>query len=118
MKRHAWRWGAVLTVLGVGLWLASRGAPEASSPGGQGSLRESSAGAGLGLQALFQPAAPASPDSALRIRGRVRGARGPVAGARVLASAVVEGESLSALPCGGPRRPRSPVTGQAAWPGS
>lgn len=99
MTRHRWRWGAVLAVLGVVLWFASRGAPETSAAGGQGSSRDSSAGTGVGLQAPFQPAAPASPDSALRIRGRVRGAQGPVAGARVLASAVMEGESLSALPC-------------------
>ncbi|MET0403534.1 MAG: carboxypeptidase regulatory-like domain-containing protein [Cystobacter sp.] len=34
-----------------------------------------------------------------RIRGHVRDARGPVAGARVLASARVEGETLASLPC-------------------
>lgn len=100
MKRHAWKWGAVLAVLGLVLWLASRGAPETSSPGGPGASRDSSVGAGLGLHSLFQSAAPASRDSALRIRGRVKDARGPVVGARVFASAVVAGESLSVLPCG------------------
>ncbi|WP_434386804.1 carboxypeptidase regulatory-like domain-containing protein [Melittangium boletus] len=39
------------------------------------------------------------PTDAVRLHGRVRDARGPVAGARVLASAAVAGESLSALPC-------------------
>lgn len=99
MKRHGWKWGAGLGVLGLVLWFASRGAPEASSAGGQGASRESSAGAGTLLRALFQSTAPDAGDPASRIRGHVRDADGPVAGARVLASAVVAGESLSELPC-------------------
>ncbi|MFY0527653.1 MSCRAMM family protein [Archangium gephyra] len=99
MKRHGWKWGVVLGVLALVLWFASRGAPEASSAGGQGASRESSASAGTMLRAFFQSAAPDAGDPASRIRGHVRDADGPVAGARVLASAVVAGESLSALPC-------------------
>jgi len=99
MKRHGWKWGAVLGVLGLVLWFASQGAPEASSAGGQGASRESSAGAGTMLRAFFQSTAPDTGDPASRIRGHVRDADGPVAGARVLASAVVAGESLSELPC-------------------
>ncbi len=86
-------------MLALVLWFASRGAPEASSAGGQGASRESSASAGTRLRALFQSAAPDAGDPASRIRGHVRDADGPVAGARVLASAVVAGESLSTLPC-------------------
>ncbi|WP_375768835.1 carboxypeptidase-like regulatory domain-containing protein [Archangium gephyra] len=100
MKRHGWKWGAVLGVLALVLWFASRGAPEAASPGGQGSSRDFHAGAGPRLQALFASAAPDGGDAALRIRGHVRGADGPVAGARVFASASVAEESLSELPCG------------------
>jgi protocatechuate 3,4-dioxygenase beta subunit len=51
------------------------------------------------LRALFQSTAPDAGDPASRIRGHVRDGDGPVAGARVLASAVVAGESLSELPC-------------------
>ncbi|MBM7119142.1 carboxypeptidase regulatory-like domain-containing protein [Archangium primigenium] len=39
------------------------------------------------------------PTEAVRLRGRVKDTRGPVAGARVLATTSVAGESLSALPC-------------------
>ncbi|REG14259.1 carboxypeptidase family protein, partial [Archangium gephyra] len=99
MKRHGWWWGASLAVLALVLWFASSGVPGASTPGGQGDSRDSRSGAGPLLQALFQSAPAASGDSSPRIRGTVRSARGPVAGARVLASAVVAGESLSAMPC-------------------
>ncbi|HYO67919.1 MAG TPA: hypothetical protein VEU33_17760 [Archangium sp.] len=46
MKRHGWRWGAILGVLGLVLWFASRGVTGASSPDGQGASRDSHAGAG------------------------------------------------------------------------
>ncbi|OJT20057.1 hypothetical protein BO221_33250 [Archangium sp. Cb G35] len=45
------------------------------------------------------PAVTAPPREVLSIRGTVRGDRGPVAGATVLASRTVEGESLTGLPC-------------------
>jgi len=44
--------------------------------------------------------ASASTEALLDIRGTVLGPRGPSSGARVLASAVVPGDSLSTLPCG------------------
>ncbi|MFY0572370.1 carboxypeptidase regulatory-like domain-containing protein [Archangium lansingense] len=100
MNRRGWKWGAVVGVLGLVLWFALLSAPEATSPEGQGSFRDSRVGTGLHLPALSQSAPTASGDMSLSIRGRVTGARGPVAGARVLASAVVAGESLSELPCG------------------
>ncbi|HEX5750545.1 MAG TPA: carboxypeptidase regulatory-like domain-containing protein [Archangium sp.] len=99
MKRHGWMWGAVLGVLALVLWLASRGAPGVSSSGGPGDSRAARTGAGPMLQALFPSEPPTTGDPSSRIRGTVRNARGPVAGARVLASGVVAGESLSALPC-------------------
>lgn len=97
MKRHGWKGGVGLAVLGLVLWFASRSAPGSTAPGSQGPSPNSRARPLL--QALFQSEPPASGDTSLRIRGIVRGARGPVAGARVLASAVVAGESLSELPC-------------------
>ncbi|WNG56813.1 carboxypeptidase regulatory-like domain-containing protein [Archangium gephyra] len=45
------------------------------------------------------PAVTTPPREVLSIRGTVRGARGLVAGATVLASRTVEGESLTGLPC-------------------
>jgi protocatechuate 3,4-dioxygenase beta subunit len=99
MKQYAWMGGAILGVLALVLWFASRGAPGASSSGGPGDFRDSRTGAGPMLQALFQSEPSPTGDPSSRIRGTVRNTRGPVAGARVLASGVVAGESLSALPC-------------------
>ncbi|OJT19108.1 hypothetical protein BO221_37015 [Archangium sp. Cb G35] len=92
-------WGAILGVLALVLWFASSGSPGESSSGGQEGSRDSHVGAGSTLRAFFSSEPPATGDAALRIRGTVRNARGPVAGARVFASGVVAGESLSAMPC-------------------
>ncbi|KFA89036.1 hypothetical protein Q664_37395 [Archangium violaceum Cb vi76] len=92
-------WSAALGVLALVLWFASSGTPGESSPGGQAGSHDSRVGAGSTLRAFFSSEPPATGDSSPRIRGTVRSARGPVAGARVFASGVVAGESLSALPC-------------------
>ncbi|WNG61946.1 carboxypeptidase regulatory-like domain-containing protein [Archangium gephyra] len=99
MKRRGWMWGAILGVLALVLWFASSGTPGESSPGGQAGSRDSHVGAGSTLRAFFSSEPPATGDASLRIRGTVRNARGPVEGARVFASGVVAGESLSAMPC-------------------
>ncbi|MFE8603404.1 carboxypeptidase regulatory-like domain-containing protein [Archangium violaceum] len=99
MKRRGWMWGAILGVLALVLWFASSGTPGKSSPGGHVGSRDSHVGAGSTLRAFFSSEPPATGDAALRIRGTVRNARRPVAGARVFASGVVAGESLSAMPC-------------------
>lgn len=90
-------WGAVLAVLGLlALWASWEELVASEGPEG---ARASDSRSVPGLGALFQ-AVPSGPgETRLRIRGTVRNPRGPVTGARVLASAPVAGESLSALPC-------------------
>lgn len=97
--RRGWVLGAVLGVLAVGAWLSIRSKPSAPLRVASTGTRASVSSAGTVPWALFQAAPSASRDTRLPIRGLVRGLKGPVAGAVVLASAPVAGESLSELTC-------------------
>ena len=98
--RRGWMLGAALVVLGLGMWLAFRNTPAVPPQGAAGGARASSARSSTAIWSLFQAAPPAARDAILPIQGIVRGPKGPVPGAVVLASAPVAGESLSALSCG------------------
>ncbi|MCY1082506.1 carboxypeptidase-like regulatory domain-containing protein [Archangium lansingense] len=96
--RRWWMRGGLLAVLALGMGLAMLRAPDAASlPAAEGA-----SGSRGPMARMFQTlllAEPSAGETTLHIRGTVKGAQGPVAGARVLASATVEGESLSELPC-------------------
>lgn len=97
--RRGWMLGGLLGVLALASWWAVGRTPEpASRPGGAG---EAGTPGALGrlLQTWASPGTSPGAETAPRIRGVVRDARGPVAGARVLASATEPGESLSELAC-------------------
>ena len=96
------RWlllGGVLGVLGVWGWLASRAVSESSMSGARVSAPAPGVDPGGRSRRATPSEAPASRDSPLSIRGSVQGSRGAVAGATVLASREVPGESLSARSC-------------------
>ncbi|HYO72172.1 MAG TPA: hypothetical protein VEU33_39475, partial [Archangium sp.] len=95
----------LLLGLVLALGFIFRGEPASPARGAEAPARASGPRSGSLLQGLFQEASPAPGDPRLHIRGLVLGARGPVAGAVVLASAPVRGESLSTLPCKGSFRP-------------
>ncbi|WNG58605.1 carboxypeptidase regulatory-like domain-containing protein [Archangium gephyra] len=97
--RRGWVLGAVLGVLAVGAWLSIRSKPSASHRVASTGTRASVSSASTVPWALLQSALPASGNTRLPIRGLVRGPKGPVPGAVVLASAPVAGESLSELTC-------------------
>ncbi|MFE8597943.1 MSCRAMM family protein [Archangium violaceum] len=97
--RRGWILGAVLGVLAVGAWLSIWSKPSAPHRVASTGTRASVSSASTVPWALLQAALPASGDTRLPIRGRVRGPKGPVPGAVVLASAPVAGESLSELTC-------------------
>ncbi|MFE8597937.1 carboxypeptidase regulatory-like domain-containing protein [Archangium violaceum] len=111
--RSRWILGASVSVLLLGLvlalWLVLRGEPESPARGAEAYARASGRRSASLLQGLFQEAPPAPEDPRLHIRGLVLGARGPVAGVVVLASAPVRGESLSTLPCKDSLRPGATV---------
>lgn len=93
------RWGVLLAVLVALGWLASRGTEHEGSEVRPPS-QATPVSAGWRMHALSQPAGPASSTGSQSIRGRVSTLHGqPVAGATVLASRTVPGESLSTLPC-------------------
>jgi hypothetical protein len=92
--------GACLIVLGGVAWLAVSAWPEdpAHRERAPGSAAAQPAAV---LQAVLQQPSPdkIQASSGLTIQGTVVGPLGPVAGARVLATVAVEGETLSTLPC-------------------
>ncbi|PTL83864.1 carboxypeptidase-like regulatory domain-containing protein [Vitiosangium sp. GDMCC 1.1324] len=95
--RHRKMMGPALVALAlvVGLLLWTR--PEGATPEvGSGDPTANTSGPGSSWLS-FVPALATKPT--LSIRGTVRGEQGPVAGAVVLASMTVAGESLSDLPC-------------------
>ncbi|WP_224248287.1 carboxypeptidase-like regulatory domain-containing protein [Hyalangium gracile] len=101
--RSWWGLGACLAVLGALAWLLVSARPDAggSAPGLE-QARDSRFSSVL--QAVLQAPSPVSPpgETGLSIRGLVRGPKGPVPGARVLATSAVPGETLSELPCSPP----------------
>ncbi|WP_044184814.1 MSCRAMM family protein [Hyalangium minutum] len=82
------------------LLLPVRPGSEASAPTSS-SATDSPARTARSRMRLSAPAARTSTEALVELRGLVLGAQGPVAGAQVLISEVVPGESLSTLPCGG-----------------
>ncbi|WP_375765522.1 carboxypeptidase-like regulatory domain-containing protein [Archangium gephyra] len=97
--RRQWVFAAALVVLGLGLWLAVQAPSAAPSREPSVGSRASGSGSSTALRALLQAAPSAPGDARPHIRGLVRGPKGPVPGAVVLASALVAGESLSTLSC-------------------
>jgi len=100
--RRGWWLAAGLAVVGALVaWLLLPARPGSETPLPGASRATDSPGSAV--RSKVRPgAAPASgsTEALLDIRGTVLGPRGPVAGARVLASVLVPGESLSTLPCG------------------
>ncbi|MFE8599949.1 carboxypeptidase regulatory-like domain-containing protein [Archangium violaceum] len=96
--RHPW-WAG--TMLGVGLLVAAfAGWHHSAMPHDvQAEATTPPPVSSAGSVAVPLAVTTAPPREVLSIRGTVRGARGPVAGATVLASRTVEGESLTGLPC-------------------
>lgn len=88
-------------MVGALLWLLlpARPGSEPSAPASV-SATASLAHTARSRMRLSVPVASTSTEALVALRGTVLGARGPVAGAQVLATAVVPGESLSTLPCG------------------
>jgi protocatechuate 3,4-dioxygenase beta subunit len=106
MRRGLWL-GACLTVLGGVTWLAADTGADAPAPGEKPSRATAAQPSSVLQQMLQQPASNSAPSTAgLTIQGTVLGPAGPVAGARVLATTAVEGETLSTLPCEVIRRQR------------
>jgi len=99
MQRGLWL-GLGLAVLGGVVWLVIVSWPEAPAPGEQ-ARQGTNARLAPGLQSLLQAPRPdsAPKPTGLTIQGTVLGSTGLVAGARVLATLAVEGETLSTLPC-------------------
>ncbi len=96
-----WLWlGTCLIVLAGVTWLIVESLQEAPVSREKLSSGEA-AQSGSALQAARPHAAPdsLSADTGLTIQGTVLSPVGPAAGARVLATVAVEGESLSTLPC-------------------
>ncbi|HLK99659.1 MAG TPA: carboxypeptidase-like regulatory domain-containing protein [Myxococcaceae bacterium] len=100
LNRYRGLWlGLGLAVLGGVAWWALVSWPEAPAPGAQARQGTDARSAAV-LQALLQAPRPdsAPKPTGLTIQGTVLGPRGLVAGARVLATLAVEGETLSTLP--------------------
>jgi protocatechuate 3,4-dioxygenase beta subunit len=93
--------GVLLLVLGAALvWRTSGGTRGAEAgPSARARTAQRALPAELPADRLRTAPLPAS-RGALRIRGRVVDARGPVAGATVVATAPEPGESLTVRPCG------------------
>lgn len=100
--RRGWLLAASVVVAGALVWLLLpvRPSSEASAPASL-SATDSLARTTRSRMRLSAPAANTSTEALVELRGLVLGAKGPVAGAQVLLSEVVPGESLSTLPCGG-----------------
>jgi len=97
--------GACLLVLGSAAWLAVETWSDASAPGEKSPRGPAARPATVLQQVPQQPASGSTPaNTGLAIRGTVLGPTGGVAGARVLATMAVEGETLSTLPCESIRR--------------
>jgi protocatechuate 3,4-dioxygenase beta subunit len=100
--RPWWGLGAGLAALGALAWLIFSGTP---GTGRSASHRATEAGsrASAALQAPLRIPSPVSTSepALLAIQGTVIGPKGPVSGARVLASMAVPGETLSTIPCHG-----------------
>jgi protocatechuate 3,4-dioxygenase beta subunit len=104
LERSRRRWlglGAGLVTLAGVAWLVLDRTPETPGPVTETPSSNDSRTAAL-FQRLLQVSPPVpSEQGTLAIRGTVLGPRGPGAGVRVLASTIVEGETLSTLPCEG-----------------
>jgi hypothetical protein len=98
-KRVLWL-GACLIVLGGLAWLAFEAWSDAEARGEKWARGTAAQSAPAHQQVLQQAASETIPENTgLTIRGTVLGPAGRVAGARVLATMAVEGETLSTLRC-------------------
>ncbi|MDY7231210.1 MSCRAMM family protein [Hyalangium rubrum] len=100
-RRIGWKLAAGLVLLGAGVWFLLPSRPGSEKPA-SGSAHTTDAPVTRVRPSVLQGAPPggSSEDARLTIQGTVLGPNGPLHGARVFASATVEGESLSTLRCG------------------